>query len=472
MSLRVLACLLFVLGFSIYAWRNWFVSLCAALVMMAVLEHPDMPQNVGGIQGLNPWNVLMLNVLRGWASQRRPEGLVWDMPGLMQTALLLYCGLLLLSGLWLLMNPAGWDSRGVGVTLGENIINTFKWMIPGMLLYDGCRTRGRAKLALACYLLIYVLLAIQVIRWMPLSYAASGPEMAQRASKIIQNEIGYNRVTLSMMLGGASWALLACLVLCRTHLQRAAVLGAAGAVTLGQALTGGRTGYVAWALVGITMCTLRWRRFLPVVPLSAAAVLAIFPGVRERMFQGFADQGGSVVQHRDDYEITSGRNIAWPLVIDKVWESPLFGYGREAMVSTGLAEHLLDEYGESFPHPHNAYLQILLDGGLLGFLCVVPLFLGLLWCAIRLFLDRDDRLMSAVGGTACALISALLIGGMGGQTFYPREGYVGMWAAIGLALRVWVERRRSLATGLPLFSEREREREVPIPADEESFEPA
>ena len=29
---------------------------------------------------------------------------------------------------------------------------------------------------------------------------------------------------------------------------------------------------------------------------------------------------------------------------------------------------------------------------------------------------------------------------MGAQTFYPREGVLGMWAAAGVALRVWVER--------------------------------
>ena len=80
MSIRVALCLLFVLGFSIYAWRNWFASLCAAICLMAVLEHPDMPSSIGGIQGLNPWNFLMLNVLLAWWRSRRHEGRVWDMP--------------------------------------------------------------------------------------------------------------------------------------------------------------------------------------------------------------------------------------------------------------------------------------------------------------------------------------------------------------------------------------------------------
>jgi hypothetical protein len=53
----------------------------------------------------------------------------------------------------------------------------------------------------------------------------------------------------------------------------------------------------------------------------------------------------------------------------------------------------------------------------------------------------------------CALVLALLIAGMGSQTFYPREGALGIWAAIGITLRVWVERARALETGRPLFDE-------------------
>ena len=36
MSLRVIICFALVIGFSIYAWKNWFASLCAALVLMAI----------------------------------------------------------------------------------------------------------------------------------------------------------------------------------------------------------------------------------------------------------------------------------------------------------------------------------------------------------------------------------------------------------------------------------------------------
>ena len=54
----------------------------------------------------------------------------------------------------------------------------------------------------------------------------------------------------------------------------------------------------------------------------------------------------------------------------------------------------------------------------------------------------------AIGGATTALLTALLVGAIGSQTFYPREGALGMWCAIGLMLRVWVERRRALERSL------------------------
>jgi hypothetical protein len=49
----------------------------------------------------------------------------------------------------------------------------------------------------------------------------------------------------------------------------------------------------------------------------------------------------------------------------------------------------------------------------------------------------------AAGGACLALILALLVASVGSQTFYPREGAVGLWCVIGLMLRVKVERDRA-----------------------------
>ncbi len=71
----------------------------------------------------------------------------------------------------------------------------------------------------------------------------------------------------------------------------------------------------------------------------------------------------------------------------------------------------------------------------------------LLTRCVSLFRDREDLLVSATGGVALSLLLGLLIASVGAQTLYPREGVLGMWAALGVALRVWVEREWLYSTG-------------------------
>jgi O-antigen ligase len=461
MSIRVLLCFAFVIGFSIYAYRNWFGSLIAAILLMAVVEHPDMPKSIGGIPGLNPWNFLMANVLIAWWRNRWKEG-AWDMPRFIVWMAIGYAFVILVGFARLAIDDsefhryAVFEDYSFKYAVTEYLINCFKWVLPGILLFDGCRNRRRTLIALASVLAVYFLLALQTIKHMPLnSVNQSGADLSRKAGKVLVRNVGYHRVNLSMMFSGASWAVLTTLVLIREKKYQLAVIGVACSIALAQALTGGRTGYVTWALLGVVLALVRWRRFLPIIPLAILAVVTLLPSVRERMLMGFGGQSGAIAVQSNDYEITAGRTLAWARVIPAIGESPFIGYGRQAMVRTGIYGKMLDAYGEAdaFPHPHNAYLELLLDNGFFGFAVIIPFYLVFVWYSFRLLLDRTDPLFAAVGGTACALILAFLIAGIGSQTFYPREGAVGMWCAMGLVLRLSLERAKTWSWGTSLFDE-------------------
>jgi hypothetical protein len=87
------------------------------------------------------------------------------------------------------------------------------------------------------------------------------------------------------------------------------------------------------------------------------------------------------------------------------------------------------------------YLETLLDNGILG---SIPILL--FWAAVAVYsgilFRSDNRLCSAVGGLALSLMLAQLFAGIGSQHFYPREGTLGVWAAMFLSLRVYLERAR------------------------------
>jgi O-antigen ligase len=306
-------------------------------------------------------------------------------------------------------------------------------------------------LAFSAILLVYFLLAVLSIKSMGFHFdMSSGDELSDRAARRLGRDVGYHRVDLSMMLSGASWAFIAFSAYFRQWYIKLVLCGASAIVLMGQAVTGGRTGYVTWGVLGLTLCLVRWRKLLPAIPLAIAVLIAFVPAVRERMFQGFAQNKDGMTEQTDASSITSGRTVIWPLVIDEIKESPVIGYGRIAMQRTGLSQQCLVEYGEVFGHPHNAYLEFLLDNGMLGFLVGMPLFALLLRRNFQLFRDRDDVIFEVAGGVGLCLLMALLIAGIGAQTFYPREGVVPMWAALAVALRVWVQREKAV-DGEPIF---------------------
>lgn len=442
MSIRVALLTIVVIALAVYAWRDWFVSLCGLILLMAVLEHPDMPKNIAGIQGLNPWNILMADILLAWAITRSQGRYVWDMPRYVNILLILYLVVVVAAFLRMMVDREMLGPIPIVGLISEYLINCVKWVIPGLLLFDGCRTKRRIYIALSCILGLYFLLALQVIKHVPPSAAISGNSLSYLALKNIRNNIGYSRVNMSMMLSGASWAIFAMLPLVRRWKWRLLILAAGFMVAYAQALTGGRMGYVAWGMVGVILCLIRWRKALLFAPLVPLAIVVILPGTMERMLQGFGKVDVAGEEYVDESEMTADRMIIWPYVIAKIGESPGVGYGREAMIRTGLSEQFTHL---GFPHPHNAYLEFLLDNGLLGFLLVMPFYAVVMWHAMRLFLDQHSALCAAVGGMTCALVLALLVAAMGSQTFYPREGSVGMWAAIMLMFRVAVERRRQSA---------------------------
>jgi hypothetical protein len=108
--------------------------------------------------------------------------------------------------------------------------------------------------------------------------------------------------------------------------------------------------------------------------------------------------------------------------------------------------YIWETYGEQFPHPHNAYLEILFDNGLLGGLPILSFYVLMLFYSIRMFLRGGSDTCVAIGGVSTAFILSLLVSAMGSQSFYPDEGWIGMWCVMFLMLRVRVERQR-LARG-------------------------
>lgn len=445
--IRLTLLALFISFLCVYAWKDWFKSLCGLILLMAVVEHPDMPKGLLGIPGMNPWNLLLGVVVMAWATQRGREGLRWDMPR--GTTFLFVCFIVcIFVGFFRFVNSyddlAYWvrirygDENlalalpSKGEMINEWLINSLKWLVPAMLLFDGARDRKRLNWATAAVIGLYFLLAIQVIKWMPLSTLTSGEALRERSLKILLNEVGYHRVNLAVMLAGGTWAAFAARLLANSKRAEYGVLMISAITFFGVNLTGGRTGFFTCALVGMCLSLIRWRKYLVIGPIVAAVVVLSIPAVKERLTQGFTAESrdtNDLISDKvdigsdapDAYTITAGRNVAWPYVLRQISEGPWFGFGREGMQTTGVSAKIWLDVKEEFPHPHNAYLQWVLDNGLIGAAPLLLLLVILVGRSISLFADSTSPIFIAIGGMSLALLLSLLFGAFGSQTFYPRK---------------------------------------------------
>ena len=457
---------LFVFGLIRYAWKDWCKALAILIVLLAVLERPDMPKQMFGIQGLNPFNLTLAGILAAWVGSRGREKYSWDLPRWLTVLFVCYVGIMLISTARLLADPSylvvfqttAFKVLSMRSIVSDYVINTFKWIIPAVLLAYGCRGEERQKWMVAAAVGMYVMLAYLVIGQMPLGYLLDGEALQKRAAAVLQRRVGYHRVDLAMMFAGAAWAILAARPAFKTPLVRNGLVALSGFTVLGLVLTGGRTGYGAFCVVGLTLSLLKWRRNLLILPVAVACLLLFAPAISQRMLQGFGNDGD-----RDEQAITSGRNFVWPHVIRKIREGPAVGFGRQAWVRTNLRMEVTTMTGEGVGHPHNAYLEFTLDNGALGLAILLPLYGLILLKLVGMFRARDNPMVAAVGGMGLALTLAYLIAAFGAQTFYPTESSVPMFCVIALAMRVAADARVAQATGVPVVAGTAPVRPLPAP---------
>ncbi|MBL3601208.1 MAG: O-antigen ligase family protein [gamma proteobacterium endosymbiont of Lamellibrachia anaximandri] len=464
--IRLTLLYMIVLFFCGYAFKDWYKSLCVLIALMAVVEHPDMPKTILGIQGLNLWNLLLIFVVMGFLGKKGEEKLKWDMPKFLTLLLWIYLGFVLVGFYRLITDLSvvngyqlfvGREALSTMDVISERFINTLKFMAPAVLVFYGCNSEERMRLTMGAILIVYFLIAIQVIKAMPVMAIASGSgdKLTRLSLEIMNKEVGFHRVDVSMMLAGGSWAIFSARMLMPSKPKALFIWFASFIAFFGQALTGGRTGYGTWGVIGLVMGIFKWRKLLVLGPIFLIVVVMLIPATRDRMMQGFTEDSvdtneqaeaegltGSEDGQPDWYTITAGRSVAWPFVIDKIEESPWWGHGREAMQSTGISEFLWDYLHEGFPHPHNAYLQWTLDNGYIGLAVVLFFYLYAIKASLSIFRDKRSDYFTAVGGIAFSLIAAHLIASVGSQTFYPRESSVMMLSAMFLMLRLFAQRKK------------------------------
>jgi O-antigen ligase len=198
-----------------------------------------------------------------------------------------------------------------------------------------------------------------------------------------------------------------------------------GLLTLALLLTFSRGAFVGFIVVNALFFLWKFNaRTVALALLALALASFIMPGVViGRMRLGF-DEG-------DVNAVSAGRwDEIWAPLMPEILSSPPWGNGLDSVM---WSHAVWSDAMLVVTHPHNAYLQAILDMGLIGFVLLMAYY----WHAYRRLQELGSNAyisptmrgfyQGAVAGLLCFLIT-----GFSGSSLRPTPEFAFLWIAIGM----------------------------------------
>ena len=420
------------------------VGVVALIVLMPLSRSAVFPHAMFGITGLNPVNLLLAGTLGACVLQNLGAG---KLRGFLPRPLL-----------WLYLAPLV-AAAALGVRHVEDIVPGFYQygliqfhdaagylrdilfkpllLVVFALLVAAAAARSAqpaAFLAPAC-LSVWVMAAL-VLGFVALAGTGLGQLSASGARGFL-SPLGIHANDLGRLYVSAYAPLLFTWAAAGPGAPRALLAASIGLVVIALVLTFSRGALLGFMVVNVLF--LAWRRSGKVLLLGAllalAAPLLVPDAVFERLGVGFGEGANAV---------SAGRiEGLWLPLLPEFLRSPLFGHGLASILWSDVMH--LAEAGEAgvigSTHPHNAYLETLLDMGLAGLALLGAYYLHV-WRGLHALgadASLDPRLAGFFQGAAAGL-AALLAVAVVDSSLAPRVEQVYLWLAIGLMYGVRARR--------------------------------
>ncbi|MFO0837899.1 MAG: O-antigen ligase family protein [Phycisphaerae bacterium] len=428
---------LFLVGVAITGLRNWFAAACALLFLTVFAQHPSMPGRLMEIPGANPWNLVVVLIFAGWVSQRRNDPRGAPIPKVMVVLLVAYVMMVIAAGLVPIVRPETiLNAWKIGIQPTDLLINTMidplKFVVIGVLFFDGAKTRARIRWTLYSIVgssMLYGLMMFKTI----------GPRILhidfEDARRLTDKLVGLYANDMAELMAFTIWAAVAISFILPTWvLKTTNILGAAVSLVPFEALKS-RAGYLAFGAAGIALGVLRWRKILIALPIGVAIAIVALPDLRDRIFTGVGEQGGA-----DWNEVSAGRMThIWPACIRQISRDPLIGVGRYAIRRTEACYEIQAAEGVVPTHPHCMYLEILMDCGVVGLAICLTAYWGIFRASRTLMVLKGDPLIRTLGTCAVIAMVCELSAGIAGSSFFPSQSKLPFLCLWGTALRAALE---------------------------------
>ena len=212
--------------------------------------------------------------------------------------------------------------------------------------------------------------------------------------------------------------------------------GAAFAVvSLALLMTGSRGAASAYAVL-LAVWLLHRRRFSDLLwALALAIMLAVVTpeSIIDRLTLGLDDVGATTTRNEDD-PLTKGRVSSWALLAPEILDSPVWGQGTGSTAWNAATN--AGRYAAA--HPHNLYLEILLDLGVAGFVALMYLYYRYAR-AFRLLSKAPDVppiVQDFFRGAFASLLGVATMALTNGH-WMPHPEQTFLWFSLGFAFAYW-----------------------------------
>ena len=422
-SLALIACVAILI--------NYRAGALLLVLLLPISSTAVFPRALMGIPGLNPLNLLLFGTLAAYLVRERLEHPGRFVPPQVLWLLVVPVALAGLLGTTHFDDilPAFYDLQVIEYTtwrgyLGATVLKPMLLVLAALLVAAAVARAPKPESFVVALGAGAVAVALLMIGFVVISDVRISVLASSRARSFFDvigahaNDFGRIFVTAYALMLFTWWE-------AKEPRARLALFIAIGILGLGILLSFSRNAFLGFFVINglfllwkFNMRKLGWA-------LLGVAVAALFaPGaVYRRLTRGF--DSGSI----DD--VSAGRvEGIWLPLLPETLKSPLWGQGLDSILwADPMAIGAMVLAG----HPHNAYLEAVLDMGLIG-LALLLAFYWHVWKGFRA-LGSNPYLSPAMRGFfqgGCAALIAFAAAGISGGSLRPQPDNVLLWIAIGM----------------------------------------
>lgn len=421
-----------IIALALIAAAATFVDFRVGVVLMIILlplkETTFFPSSMFGVTGMNPLNLLLAAtlasyVLRGRFNRFLPKPLVW-----------LFIVPIAAAGLIGLPNverihPTFFETEtihyldGLGY-LRDAMLKPLLMVLIAMLIGAAVERSQKPERFLTPIVLAALTMSILAIGFVAASGIRLGA-LAGSGAREFFSGMGLHANDLGRLYAVAYGLLLFTWWETEDKALKTVLVATMGLIVIALALTFSRGAFLGFMVINALF--LMWKFNVKSIGLALIAglvTLVMIPGyLIRRITMGF--------ETGDVNTVSAGRiEGIWGPLLPELTKSPLWGQGLDA---TMWSDAMWADQMLQVTHPHSAYLQGLLDMGVIGLVLLVAYYIHV-WRAMR-NLGSNAWLSPTMRGFfqgGLAALACFFVSGFAGSSLRPATEFAFLWIAIGI----------------------------------------